>query len=126
VGLFEDNGGRMDRSILKDERSMESWISNGRLGGETHFSERMPPSTVAKKDYYGMRNAIFKSGPDGPHGGKQNVALIKPYIVSRYRDPNDQSRVQHFPMDKCRIFGKAISNANPFEMVDVMLSRQAI
>lgn len=51
--------------------------------------------------------------------------MIKPYIVSRYMDENTGAP-QHFPMDKFRIFGKAISNAQPYEMLDIMLSRQAI
>lgn len=45
--------------------------------------------------------------------------------MSRYPDPATNGP-QHFPMDKFRVFGKAISNAQPFEMVDIMLSRQAI
>lgn len=55
--------------------------------------------------------------------GKVNVARIKPYITSRHAT---EGRTEHFPMDKARVFGKAISNAQPFEMVDIMLSRQAI
>jgi hypothetical protein len=51
--------------------------------------------------------------------------MVKPYIVSMHSDPSTNA-AQHFPMDKARIFGKAISNAQPFEMLDVMLSRQAI
>lgn len=69
----------------------------------------------------------YPAGPDGQGAvqGKTNVARIKPYIVSRYPDLLSGAP-QHFPMDKCRIFGRAISNAQPFEMVDIMLSRQAI
>jgi hypothetical protein len=45
-----------------------------------------------RKDFYGMGNGVYKNGPDGPHAGKQNVALIKPYIVSKYADPEDKTR----------------------------------
>lgn len=124
--LFEENGGRRPRAILDTDGKKGDWIEKGKLQASDHFSRNMSQSAMDRKDYYGMRNGVFKNGPDGAHGGKQNVAMIKPYIVSRYQDPDDPTRVEHFPLDKCRVFGKAISNANPFEMVDVMLSRQAI
>lgn len=54
------------------------------------------------------------------------MARIKPYIVSRFPIREGGTCSQHFPMDKMRVFGKAISNAQPFEMVDIMLSRQSI
>jgi hypothetical protein len=56
--------------------------------------------------------------------GKTDVAKIKPYICSRHKDADDKR--QHFPCDKYRIFGKAISNAKPYEMLDIVLSRQSI
>jgi hypothetical protein len=34
--------------------------------------------------------------------------------------------MQHFPADKARIFAKAISNAMPFEKLDIMISRQSL
>lgn len=49
---------------------------------------------------------------------------IKPYIVSRHLDENGNP--EHFPTDKARIFGKAISNAMPWEKVDICISRQAL
>lgn len=77
-------------------------------------------------NYYARGNGTYRdNGIDGPHKGKVHVAMIKPYIVSRYSDPMSGAP-QHFPMDKFRVFGKAISNAQPFEMLDIMLSRQAI
>ena len=49
---------------------------------------------------------------------------IKPYIVSRHVD--ETGMPEHFPADKARIFAKAISNAQPFEQVDIMISRQSL
>jgi hypothetical protein len=49
---------------------------------------------------------------------------IKPYIVSRHLDENGNP--EHFPTDKARIFAKAISNAMPWEKVDICISRQAL
>lgn len=125
VELFEENGGRVDREILDDDATIRNWTVNNKLRPDIHFSHRMGTATQ-KRDFYLMRNGVFKNGPDGSHAGKQNVAMIKPYIISRHPDKDDNTRVQHFPLDRCRVFGKAISNSNPFEMVDVMLSRQAI
>jgi hypothetical protein len=55
--------------------------------------------------------------------GKTDVAKIKPYICSKYKSNGTR---QHFPCDKYRIFGRAISNAQPYEMLDIVLSRQSI
>jgi hypothetical protein len=57
--------------------------------------------------------------------GKTDVAKIKPYICSKYKKHGSEMR-QHFPCDKYRIFGRAISNALPYEMLDIVLSRQSI
>ena len=56
---------------------------------------------------------------------KTNVFYIKPYIASSHKEL-DLETPQYFPCDKARIFGRAISNAQPYEMVDIQLSRQAI
>lgn len=67
-----------------------------------------------RKAYYDRANGNF-----GQKGGmKLHIFRIKPYIVSKHGD--------HFPCDKSRIWGRAISNAQPWEMVDVQISRQAI
>jgi hypothetical protein len=49
---------------------------------------------------------------------------IKPYIVSRHLDIGGNA--EHFPTDKARIFARAISNAMPWEKVDICISRQAL
>lgn len=56
--------------------------------------------------------------------GKVHIARIKPYIVSRHLDVGGNP--EHFPTDKARIFAKAISNAMPWEQVDIMISRQSL
>ena len=33
---------------------------------------------------------------------------------------------EHFPCDKARIFARSISNAMPWEQVDIAISRQAL
>ena len=53
------------------------------------------------------------------------IFRIKPYIVSKHLD-QERNVPQHFPCDKARIFAKAISNAQPFEKVDIMICRQSL
>lgn len=78
-----------------------------------------------RREYHDRSGGNYASGPNGKINGKMHVARIKPYIISRHLDLTS-GNAQHFPMDKYRVFGKAISNAQPFEMVDIMLSRQSI
>ena len=52
------------------------------------------------------------------HTRKQNMARIKTF---KFDEDSDVS-----VYDKCRVFGRAISSARPFEMVDIMISRQSI
>lgn len=75
---------------------------------------------MMRKTYYGMGNGNY----NGKNQGKIHVAMIKPYITSRHLDENGVP--EHFPCDKSRIFGKAISNARPFEMVDIMIATQSL
>lgn len=77
------------------------------------------------QDFYERGNGNYLATPtDGKHVGKVYTARIKPYIVSRYMDLNNNP--EHFPCDKARIFAKAISNAMPWEKVDIAISRQAL
>jgi hypothetical protein len=77
------------------------------------------------QDFYERGNGNYAAtATDAKHVGKIHTARIKPYIVSRYLDVNGNP--EHFPTDKARIFAKAISNAMPWEKVDIMISRQAL
>jgi hypothetical protein len=77
------------------------------------------------QDFYEKGNGNYAAtATDGKHVGKIHVARIKPYIVSRHMDL--AGNVQHFPTDKARIFARAISNAMPWEKVDIAISRQAL
>jgi hypothetical protein len=74
-----------------------------------------------KRKYTDKRNGVFPTTSEqmgSGTSGKTDVAKIKPYILSHHE--------QHFPMDKRRIFGRALSNAQPYEMMDIVLSRQSI
>jgi hypothetical protein len=125
VNLFEENGGRKDRKLMTMDNGNDmsfakfgKWHANG-------TEAVVKDNAKDRLNYYARGNGNYKNGVDGPIKGKMHVALIKPYMVSAYMDPV-HGGAQHFPMDKFRVFGKAISNAQPFEMVDIMLSRQAI
>ena len=82
--------------------------------------------SVQKQDFFERGNGNYLATPtDGKHVGKIRIARIKPYIVSRHVDPNT-NQPEHFPTDKARIFARAISNAMPYEKVDIAISRQAL
>lgn len=127
--VFEENGGRINRHVLHvdmiqaalDNDAFRALIGNREM-------ENLGKRGVKRKNFHDMGNGNFMTlpGPGGKHGGqgKIHVARIKPYIVSRHSD--DRGRPQHFPFDKSRIFAKAISNAQPFEMLDIMLARQSL
>ncbi|KAJ1464659.1 hypothetical protein T484DRAFT_1757934 [Baffinella frigidus] len=69
-------------------------------------------SAKRRKTWYGKQaNGMNKETQ------KQNVAMIKPYVRHKGR--------QVFA-DNERVFAKAISSARPYEMVDILISRQAL
>lgn len=87
-----------------------------------HFIIYLKTST---QDFYERGNGNYAATPtDGKHVGKIHVARIKPYIVSRHLD--NYGNPEHFPTDKARIFARSISNAMPWEKVDIAISRQAL
>ena len=129
--LFEENGGRKPRSMLQDNvtgaasmSKIAEWIKNDRLE-EKVYNFPMSEGMKNRKAFYDRENGNYTSGPNGPISGKLYTFMLKPYIVSRYKD-SITGQPEHFPYDKFRVFGKAISNAQPFEHVDIMLSRQSI
>ena len=134
LDLFDENGGRKDRRILSMDNDptqpsfekLAMWMTDDTLAKSIVPSNTMNKNTKERQAYYARQQGTYPAnGPHGPMKGKINVAYIKPYITSSYPDPVTGGP-QHFPMDRCRVFGKAISNAQPFEPVDIMLSRQAI
>jgi hypothetical protein len=126
VLLFEENGGRKDRNILMQDVAVGNEMSFTKFAEWTKNKEKpLSDSTLDRKNYYNRGNGNYPNTQQGAIKGKMHVALIKPYMVSAHMD-RQNGGAQHFPMDKFRVFGKAISNAQPFEMVDIMLSRQAI
>jgi hypothetical protein len=69
-------------------------------------------ATKKRKTFYGKQaNGMNKENR------KENVAMIKPYVRHTGR--------QVFA-DNERVFAKAISSARPYEMVDILISRQAL
>ena len=79
-----------------------------------------------RKNYAERENGNYPATPtENKYVGKMHVARIKPYIVSKHIDDITREP-QHFPADKARIFAKAISNAMPFEKLDIMISRQSL
>lgn len=76
--------------------------------------------------YAERENGSYPATPtENKYSGKVHIPRIKPYIISKHMDPRTHAP-QHFPADKARIFAKAISNAMPFENLDIMISRQSL
>lgn len=123
--LFEDDGGRISRDSLCGVLGDLDWIKvsdfllDGKINNKAMTSE---PTGLDKlrQTYYGQGNGNY----GGKNQGKTMVAMIKPYIVSRHLSID--GLMEHFPCDKSRIFGRAISNARPYEMLDVMIGRQSL
>lgn len=130
LDLFEEDGRRKDRSILSIDEDggnisymkLLDWIHKEHLESRK-VDKQLPKTVMDRRNFYERGNANYTNGPYGPISGKINVARIKPYMESKHHNKGSH---QHFPMDKARIFGKAISNAQPYEMLDIMLSRQSI
>ena len=82
-------------------------------------SHRTDPSRQEEKrrKFYDRGNGNFSTAYDGVITGKHQVAYPKPF---RFQD--DQERVA----DRMRVFGRALSSARAFEMVDVMVCRQSL
>lgn len=136
--LFEENGGRKDRSMLLENNSPKlemdrvvDYIVKGQLSAPANpMPGKMNTATQNRFQYHEKENANFLRTPNGRVEGKQNVFRVKPYVESRYPDKYSAGLhaivPQHFPCDKARIFARAISNARPFDFLDIQLSRQAI
>lgn len=133
VALFEENGGRKDRRLLQQAdgtASMEKiadWMVNDKLDAVA-VDLTLRPAERERKAFYERENGVWPNTDPkfGSARGKINVFFLKPYVVSRHLSEDGNGQPQHFPYDKFRIFGRAISNAQPWEMVDIMLSRQSI
>jgi hypothetical protein len=83
------------------------------------------PGCSFKQVYYERGNSNYNATlSEGKHVGKVHIARIKPYIVWRHLDK--YGNPEHFPIDKARIFARAISNAMPWDKVDIAISRQAL
>jgi hypothetical protein len=76
-------------------------------------SLRAPGGEAARKRKFGEENAAW---PGARGQAKTDLALVKPYV---YTD-----RVCFF--DRMRVFAKALCDARPYDMVDIMISRQSL
>lgn len=71
-----------------------------------------------RRKYFDRGNGNFSAPAfDGTTVGKTRVALPKPF---RYQDDDESV------YDRMRVFGRAVSSARKFEMVDIMICRQSM
>jgi hypothetical protein len=73
-------------------------------------------STENRKRKHGESNGLWKTNNIE---AKINTAYVKPYV-----EPSDHKKGIIF--DKQRVFCKALCDARPFDMVDIMISRQSL
>lgn len=111
---FQANGhrwpeliGTQPGQVASDD--VASWL-------QAHHSDPSRQDEKRRK-FYDRGNGNFDSAYDGVVAGKQQVAYPKPF---RFQD--DQERIA----DRMRVFGRALSSARPFEMVDIMVCRQSL
>jgi hypothetical protein len=150
--FFEEDGSRCDRklfSILDDDVSEDAKAKAKALDESSVKMDRLERT---RKIFHDRENGNYPATPtNAKFDGKMHIARfvsiwtcprykpareyveadthmicrIKPYMVSKHMNL-EGTHLQHFPADKARIFGKAISNALPFEKVDIMICRQSL
>lgn len=106
---FEDNGRRKRTPVGGAANALPGggWAANVADQAKDKPNDGRTAYHVAKmaKISHGKKDGLF-------------VPLIKPYIVDE-GDPEN-------PRDSSRIWARAMSNAQPYEMVDLLIARQAI
>jgi hypothetical protein len=133
LSLFEEDGRRRDRKIFldsadpskRDENQIWNWVHELKLNGfGTVTTSALSTHDKERKAFHEKGNGTYASqASNNSPSGKVCVAKIKPYLESKHKDSFGK---QVFPLDKNRIFAKALSNAQKYEMLDIMLSRQSI
>ena len=68
---------------------------------------------TARKRKFGEENAAW---PGARGQAKTDLALVKPYVHTD----------RGFFFDRMRVFAKALCDARPYDMVDIMISRQSL
>lgn len=111
---FLPNGKRRDKIAAAVGRTLTSADVDRFLKTQLTQDE----DDLTRRKYYERGNGIYSApSPEGNVKGKSRVAFPKPF---RYQD--NQERIG----DRIRVFGRALSSARPYEMVDVMICRQSL
>ena len=79
-----------------------------------------------KRSFAAMNSGTYSADRMGgkANAGKKNIAVIKPFRIALAQETL-RSRVLH-AYDHSRIIGRAMSNAQPYEMVDILVSSQSM
>ena len=117
VPCFDPKGRRLDPIEESSSFAVAQFLS-------TH-DPRLAEDAARRKQFHERGNGVYTAGAVGQvesgtveYNSKRLVAFpksLKPATDGDYRLG-----------DRMRVFGKAMSNARPFEMMDVMLSRQSL
>lgn len=127
IPLFLEDGDRAQRNLQRHDGKVQVTTNILKFlnGSGTTIEVAEPTKYVLTSNskrrmmYHDQQQGTYARTPEhGASTGKTCVAKIKPYITSKHSE--------FFPCDRRRVFGRAISNAQPYEMVDIVLSRQSI
>lgn len=123
--FFDSDGSRAKRSthVVRDhdDKILMSDSALKWMNYETTGLHLTHDTYAAKKRkvYHAQEQGTYLGNEThGSTPGKDHVGKVKPYLQSKHGE--------EFPNDKRRVFGRAISNAQPYEMLDIVLSRQSI
>jgi hypothetical protein len=133
--IFDANGSFLPHefeNIVEPEKSFENPLTK-----KTPDSTDRTSHFNANESKNKRRFAEMQSGRYPMHIGKKNIAVLKPYMPSFRSQEADQIKeaggnnelVMITAMDWFdynRIIGRAMSNAKPYEMVDILISSQSL
>jgi hypothetical protein len=113
IPCFDKNGKRHDQITDRRSTGVTSWLTNNDNTGTADSAKR--------KAFYERGNGVYtNSQSDGTvvYNAKKEIAYPKSLRPAR----DGSYRLG----DKMRVFGKALSGARAWEMVDIMISRQSM
>ena len=112
--MFDKDGKRFDQFNQPSNQAVAEFVNGHEPKFETDAARR--------KQWAERGNGVFNNsamdGGNSTYNGKRNVAFPKSLRPGR----DNEYRLG----DRIRVFGRAMSSARPWEMVDVCISRQSL
>ena len=113
TNCFDQNGKRHDIITERRSQGVSTWLQNNENAGSNDSAKR--------KAYYERGNGVFtNSQTDGTTRNNAKKEIAFPKSIRPARDGSVRLG------DRMRIFGRAMSGARPFEMLDLQIGRQSM